>query len=131
MARNLLNKVYSSLGSSWIKVSNNPSILKYFDRQMGRDGSLFLSLNNFFFKGTVHSLYYRSNVSIISTGSFDGFGSTHGVMDSSPSMPTTTTNLFSTIPAYEVFGSLFDWTFLVSTGGPLPINHVRLAVQGR
>ncbi|KJA24873.1 hypothetical protein HYPSUDRAFT_135640, partial [Hypholoma sublateritium FD-334 SS-4] len=24
------------------------------------------------------------------------------------------TNLFSTIPAYEVFGSLFDWTFLIA-----------------
>ena len=36
---------------------------------------------------------------------------------------TTTTNLFSTMPAYEVFGTLFDWTFLVSTeGGSLLIN---------
>jgi Kef-type K+ transport system membrane component KefB len=25
-------------------------------------------------------------------------------------------NLFSTIPAYEVFGSLFDWSFLMAAG---------------
>jgi len=25
-------------------------------------------------------------------------------------------NLFSTIPAYEVFGSLFDWSFLIAAG---------------
>jgi len=56
-------------------------------------------------------------------------------VDSSSSMltttaATTTTNLFSTIPAYEVFGSLFDWTFLVSTGGSLLINYVRWGAQG-
>jgi len=53
----------------------------------------------------------------------------------SSSMPTittatTTTNLFSTIPAYEVFGSLFDWTFLISAGGSLLIHYVRWGVQG-
>jgi len=54
-------------------------------------------------------------------------------VDLPSSMPTTTTttttNLFSTIPAYEVFGSLFDWTFLISTGGSLLINYVRWGVQ--
>jgi len=43
---------------------------------------------------------------------------------------TTTTNLFSTIPAYEVFGSLFDWTFLISGGGSFIINYVRWGIQG-
>jgi hypothetical protein len=27
------------------------------------------------------------------------------------------TNLFSTIPEFEVFGSLFDWSFLLAAGG--------------
>ncbi|KAF9461349.1 Abscisic acid G-protein coupled receptor-domain-containing protein [Collybia nuda] len=34
--------------------------------------------------------------------------------------PTTTpdtTNLFSTIPEFEVFGSLFDWSFVIAAGG--------------
>ena len=50
----------------------------------------------------------------------------------SSSMHTTTTmtNLFSTIPAYEVFGSLFDWTFLISAGASLLIKYVLWGVQG-
>ena len=54
------------------------------------------------------------------------------ILDSSATTPTTsdsgltttttttitpTTNLFSTIPAFEVFGSLFDWSFLVAAAG--------------
>jgi hypothetical protein len=31
--------------------------------------------------------------------------------------PPATANLFSTIPAFEVFGSLFDWSFLLAAGG--------------
>jgi hypothetical protein len=37
--------------------------------------------------------------------------------DGAESPPPTTTNLFSTIPAFEVFGSLFDWSFLLAAGG--------------
>jgi hypothetical protein len=46
-----------------------------------------------------------------------------------PTATTTTTNLFTTIPAYEVFGSLFDWTFLISAGGSLLIHYVRWGVE--
>jgi len=52
------------------------------------------------------------------------------IESSSSSIPTTITNLFSTIPAYEVFGSLFDWTFLISAGVSLLYNYVRWGVQG-
>ena len=31
-----------------------------------------------------------------------------------PDADAAVTNLFSTIPEYEVFGSLFDWSFLAS-----------------
>jgi hypothetical protein len=88
-------------------------------------------LNNFFFKG----IYFLSTIVQI-RASFPPPPSVVPVapVDSSSSMltitTTTTTNLFSTIPAYEVFGSLFDWTFLVSTGGSLLINYVRWGVQG-
>ncbi|KAF8800296.1 hypothetical protein BYT27DRAFT_7227460 [Phlegmacium glaucopus] len=55
------------------------------------------------------------------------------ITPSTPEVPsttvTTTTNLFSTIPAYEVFGSLFDWTLLISAGASLLINYVRWGVE--
>ncbi len=31
-------------------------------------------------------------------------------------------NLFSLIPKYEVFGSLFDWSFVVAAGATLVIR---------
>jgi len=33
-----------------------------------------------------------------------------------PDDDTIAVNLFSTIPEYEVFGSLFDWSFLFAAG---------------
>ncbi|TFL00006.1 Abscisic acid G-protein coupled receptor-domain-containing protein [Pterulicium gracile] len=38
-------------------------------------------------------------------------------LDLGTDMPAEGDNLFSTIPAYEVFGSLFDWAFFVSAVG--------------
>lgn len=34
-----------------------------------------------------------------------------------PAPEPDATNLFSTIPEFEVFGSLFDWSFLLAAGG--------------
>ena len=90
-------------------------------------------LNIFFFKG----IYFLSTIvqirasfppppSVVSAAPVDSSSS----MLTTTAATTTTTNLFSTIPAYEVFGSLFDWTFLVSTGGSLLINYVRWGAQG-
>jgi hypothetical protein len=33
-----------------------------------------------------------------------------------PIIPGEATNLFSTVPEFEVFGSLFDWSFLIAAG---------------
>jgi len=43
---------------------------------------------------------------------------------------STNTNLFSTIPAYEVFGSLFDWSFLIAAGASLVIRWGAARVNG-
>jgi hypothetical protein len=34
---------------------------------------------------------------------------------STPDQQDAVVNLFSTVPEYEVFGSLFDWTFLLAS----------------
>ncbi|KAF5329522.1 hypothetical protein D9619_009069 [Psilocybe cf. subviscida] len=39
-------------------------------------------------------------------------------------------NLFSTIPAYEVFGSLFDWSFLLAAGASLVVRWGAERVNG-
>lgn len=41
-----------------------------------------------------------------------------------------TTNLFSTIPAYEVFGSLFDWSFLLAAGASVFVRWGAERVNG-
>ncbi|KAF8170773.1 G protein-coupled receptor 89 [Pholiota molesta] len=41
-----------------------------------------------------------------------------------------TTNLFSTIPAYEVFGSLFDWSFLLAAGASVFVRWGAEKVNG-
>ncbi|KAJ7868547.1 G protein-coupled receptor 89 [Mycena olivaceomarginata] len=50
---------------------------------------------------------------------------------SSTDSPTDTdTNLFSTIPAFHVFGPLFDWTFLLSASGSLVVRWVASKING-
>lgn len=44
-------------------------------------------------------------------------------------MPVTD-NLFSTIPEYEVFGSLFDWSFLISAGASAAVRWGAERVNG-
>ncbi|KAJ6578695.1 G protein-coupled receptor 89 [Mycena vulgaris] len=39
-------------------------------------------------------------------------------------------NLFSTIPEFQVFGSLFDWTFLISASGSLVVRWAANKVNG-
>ncbi|KAI0315320.1 Abscisic acid G-protein coupled receptor-domain-containing protein [Amylostereum chailletii] len=39
------------------------------------------------------------------------------IPSASPSDPGEITNLFATLPEYQFFGPVFDWSFLVSTGG--------------
>ncbi|KAJ7819246.1 G protein-coupled receptor 89 [Mycena leptocephala] len=39
-------------------------------------------------------------------------------------------NLFSTIPEFQVFGSLFDWTFLISASGSLFVRWAANKVNG-
>jgi len=39
-------------------------------------------------------------------------------------------NLFSTIPAYEVFGSLFDWSFLIAAGASVFVRWGASRVNG-
>jgi len=39
-------------------------------------------------------------------------------------------NLFSTIPEFEVFGSLFDWSFLVAAGASGVVRWVAERVNG-
>ncbi|KAF9472678.1 G protein-coupled receptor 89 [Pholiota conissans] len=41
-----------------------------------------------------------------------------------------TTNLFSTIPEYEVFGSLFDWSFLLAAGASVFVRWGAERVNG-
>ncbi|KAJ7493539.1 G protein-coupled receptor 89 [Mycena latifolia] len=53
-----------------------------------------------------------------------------------PPPPTSSTgedtpaNLFSTIPEFQVFGSLFDWTFLISASGSLAVRWAANKVNG-
>jgi hypothetical protein len=44
--------------------------------------------------------------------------------------PDAAKNLFSTIPAYEVFGSLFDWSFLLAAGASLVVRWGAERVNG-
>jgi len=39
-------------------------------------------------------------------------------------------NLFSTIPEFQVFGSLFDWTFLISSTGSFIARWAANKVNG-
>jgi len=53
----------------------------------------------------------------------------------SPSATSSTgepspTNLFSTIPEFQVFGSLFDWAFLISASGSLAVRWAANKVNG-
>ncbi|KAF7369745.1 G protein-coupled receptor 89 [Mycena venus] len=57
--------------------------------------------------------------------------------DGSPSPPdpnmsttTTTVNLLSTIPDFQVFGRLFDWSFLLSASGSLVVRWAAGKVNG-
>jgi len=43
---------------------------------------------------------------------------------------TPTTNLFTTLPAFEVFGSLFDWSFLIAAGASLFVRWGAARVNG-
>jgi hypothetical protein len=52
------------------------------------------------------------------------------VSDSKVEAEAPTTNLFSTVPAFEVFGSLFDWSFLLAAGGTAFVRWSRERVNG-
>ncbi|KAJ7092404.1 G protein-coupled receptor 89 [Mycena belliarum] len=47
-----------------------------------------------------------------------------------PSTEATGDNLFSTVPEFQVFGALFDWTFLISASGSLAVRWVANKMNG-